>query len=192
MKTALLVLAVLVSVTTARAQTGNGMSSPSPSCPASYVPHSDDSNLPYTPSPLAQPHQTPPQVYARATPVPITFRPSTSSTVAPAHSQGETYVQPYTPESAPPARIVATQNYTPVDMSRLAALSSRIRAHITEKVNEKRVESNVAHCQQNASGSVMISGGKLESCREELDYRKDLCALGATQGYCKLLNPAAQ
>lgn len=191
MKTALLVLAVLVLVTTARAQTGNGMSSPSPSCPAPCFPNSDGSNLPYSPSPLVQPQQTP-QVNALATPLPITFRPSASSTVAHAHSQGETYVQPYTPESAPPARIVATQNYTPVDMSRLAALSNRIRAHIAEKANEKRVESNVAYCQQNASGSVMISGGKSESCREELDYRKDLCALGATQGYCKLLNPAAQ
>ena|SRR5208282_4981025 len=191
MKTALLVLAVLVFVTTARAQTGNVMSSPSPTCPAPCFPNSDSSNLPYSPSPLAQPQQTP-QAYALATPVPITFRPSTSSTVVPAHSQGETYAQPYTPESAPPARIVATQNYAPVDMSRLAALSNRIRAHIAEKADEKRVESNVAYCQQNASGSVMISGGKSETCRAELDYRKDMCALGATSGYCKLLNPAAQ
>jgi hypothetical protein len=191
MKTALLVLAVLVLVTTARAQTGNGMSSPSPSYPAPCFPDSDGSNLPYSPSPLAQTRQTP-QVYALATPVPITYRPSTSATVVPAHSQGETYAQPYTPQSAPPARIVATQNYTPADMSRLAALRNRIRAQIAEKADEKHVESNVAYCQQNASGSVMISGGKSESCREELDYRKDLCALGATQGYCKLLNPAAR
>ena len=74
------------------------------------------------------------------------------------------------------------------------AVGTAIGTSIARRKQEKQLEEGIAirvtYCNQNPSGSVMLTDGKSQSCDEELAKVKAVCTVKPKYSFCKYLSDA--